>query len=78
MPVGSVFKHNNSQPITFAKTSSWKLIPNFELNVSYNSPKEFFFFIFYNISLKLEAKYTFSTRLVLENKPRLVNFLFIN
>ncbi len=69
MPVGSVFKHVNSQPMNFSKTKDWIAIPNFEMNVNFKDKKDYYFIVFYNFSLKLQEKKSFSTRLVIDNKP---------
>lgn len=69
MPVGGVYKHVNSQPITFKKVRDWTSVPNFELSVNFKDKKDYYFLIFYNFSLKMEAKYRFSTRMVVDTKP---------
>jgi len=74
MPVGAVFKHVNSQTLTFKKSKNWSMIPNFELSVNFKDKNEFYFLIFYNLSLTMEAKYTFGTRLVIDGKPYPVSF----
>ncbi len=74
MPVGAVFKHINSQPIRFAKTKDWANIPGFELSVNFKDTKDYYFLFFYNFSLKLESKYNFGTKMVIDSKPITVFF----
>jgi len=69
MAAGKVFKHDNSVPIELKKSKDWIGIPNFELNVTNDAPKEFYFLIFYNFSIKLEAKNTLGIVLQMNNKP---------
>jgi hypothetical protein len=68
MPVGGVYKHINSQPMTFKKTKDWAQIQNFELTINFKDKKEYYFLIFYNMSLKFETKSNFATRLVVDTK----------
>ena len=65
-PVGSVFKHLNSRIIEFMKTESWVLLKNFRLEV--NAPKESFYLIFYNFSIKSKGKGTLFTRMIINSK----------
>jgi hypothetical protein len=66
LPVGSVFKHVNARILEFIKTESWILLKNFQLEV--NAPKEAYYLIFYNFSIKLKGKGTLYTRLLLNTK----------
>jgi len=74
MPAGAVFKHVNSQTLTFKKSKDWSMIPNFELSVNFKDKNEFYFLIFYNLSLTMENKSTMGTRLVIDRKPYPVSF----
>jgi hypothetical protein len=78
MPVGAVFKHINSQPLTFKKSINkiWKEVENFELSVNFKDKNDYYFIIFYNFSLRLENKFSFGTRLTVDTKPILVNKLY--
>lgn len=68
-PSGGVYKHVNSNNLTFGKSDTWNNIENFTLTVNHNGEREeAYYLIMYNFSFDLGVKGEFSTRMKLDNR----------
>ena len=62
MPIGSVFKHINSNALNFKKTDNYINLMRFDLNINYQGKTEAYFMFIYNFAIKLSSKANYYTR----------------